>query len=121
MADDRDDVSAVLVAVLKAIGEPATYDHVRRVALYCLEPALLWVQLDPNDQKAWARIYTAGPAIPLGEWGAAVRGLRARGRLVEDLHRGTWALGDGGPIDTSGWPDDRARFVVEALRRETIG
>ena len=52
------------------------------------------------------------------EWGAALSGLRGRGRLVENLDQNTWALGVGtDAIDTTGWPEGRAGFVVNALRR----
>jgi hypothetical protein len=52
------------------------------------------------------------------EWGAALSGLRGRERVFEDLQQNMWALGTGTEaIDTRGWPEGRAGFVVNVLRR----
>ena len=38
--------------------------------------------------------------------------------MLEELQQNTWALGTGtDAIDTNGWPDGRAGFVVNVLRR----
>jgi hypothetical protein len=38
--------------------------------------------------------------------------------MVVNLQQNTWALGTGtDAIDTSGWPEGRAGFVVNVLRR----
>jgi hypothetical protein len=58
------------------------------------------------------------PAIN-SHWGRTIKGMRARDDLVEaGLGDGiTWALGAGAAcIETAGWPDGRARFVVAHLR-----
>ncbi len=50
--------------------------------------------------------------------GRAVIHLRANGVLVEDSQMGTWAPGPTiGDIYTIGWPDGRAEYIVELLRR----
>ena len=52
------------------------------------------------------------------EWGTALTGLRGRGKLIENLQMNTWSLGAGtDALDTSGWPEGRAGFVVNVLRR----
>ena len=60
------------------------------------------------------------PLIPPADraWGAAVRHLRGNGLLVENSQAKTWAPGPGlDAIQTDGWPDGRARFVLGVLQR----
>ena len=52
-------------------------------------------------------------------WGAAVRNLRTNGHLVEDIQAGTWTPGAGlDRFATDGWPDGRARMVLQVLQRQ---
>lgn len=98
----------------------------RLATLLCLEPHLLVAHLDNSERANWARVVGAAARKAVNasvdgttqEWGAALSGLRARGRLTEDLQQNTWALGSGtDAIDTRGWADGRAGFVVNVLRR----
>jgi hypothetical protein len=54
-------------------------------------------------------------------WNAAITNHRGNGRLIEDLAEGTWAPGTGlEAFETAGWPEGRARFVIDALRNLDI-
>ncbi len=125
------DIGAALTAILKAMDGPRPIREVRVAAALVLEPRLL-TPLLPDDRAAQWRRLVGSEADPLAAnvtafatrinaaWGAAVRNHRGNGRLVEDSEKGTWAPGSGlEAIDTTGWPDGRAAFVLEALR--TIG
>jgi hypothetical protein len=123
---ERGEIQAAILAVLKANGAPMDRRHARLAALLCLEPHLLAPMLDKTEKAQWARAVggdakkAASAAIDATsqEWGAALTGLRGRERLLEDLQQNTWALGTGTEaIDTSGWPEGRAGFVVNVLRR----
>ncbi|MCB9664680.1 MAG: N-6 DNA methylase [Alphaproteobacteria bacterium] len=118
------EVSPSLLAVLKAHGGPMDRREARLAALLCLEPHLLTPMLDSAEQTHWARVVGSDASQPLsasvdgtiGAWGSAIRSLRGRGRIVEDGD--TWALGAGADaISTAGWPEGRAGFVVNVLRR----
>jgi len=123
---ERGEIQAALLAVLKAHGVPMDRRQARLAALLCLEPHLLVSQLDKTERADWACVVgdDAKKAVNASvdgttqEWGAALSGLRARGRLTENLQQNTWAIGTGtDAIDTSGWADGRAGFVVNVLRR----
>lgn len=122
----RGEVSAAIVAVLKVNGAPMDRSQARLASLLCLEPHLLAPMLDPTEKAHWARVVGAdakkAASTPIDattqEWGAALTSLRGRERVLEDLQQNTWALGTGTEaIDTSGWPEGRATFVVNVLRR----
>lgn len=118
------ETQAAILAVLKAHGDPIPRSRARVAALLCLEPHLLTPLLDKTDQAQWVRLVgedatkrkNAKLDDTTKEWGKAVRDLRGRGRLVENLDLGTWALAGDLP-ETVGWPDGRATFVLDALRR----
>lgn len=123
---ERGEVSAAIVAVLKANGAPMDRRQARLASLLCLEPHLLVSILDSTEKAQWTRVVgsdakkAASTAIDatVQEWGAALTGLRGRDRLIEDLQKNTWAIGTGTEaIPTSGWPEGRAGFVVNVLRR----
>jgi hypothetical protein len=123
---ERGEIQASILAVLKAYGAPIDRRQARLAALLCLEPHLLAPQLDKAEKAQWARVVgadakkavTASIDATTHEWGAAVTGLRGRERLIEDLQQNTWALGTvSDTIDTSGWPEGRAGFVVGLLLR----
>ena len=121
--------TAVLAAVLKAIDGPEPRRTVRLASLLAMEPSLLVPSLTPENAGHWQRLI--GPeATPKGPgmtqlqppsthaWGTAMGHLRGTDRLIEDLAAGTWAPGPGlEAIHTEGWPADRVRVVMEALRR----
>lgn len=125
-AIERGEIQAAILAVLKANAAPMDRRQGRLAALFCLEPHLLGSMLDKKEEAEWARVVggdakkaaNASINATAQEWGAALSQLRGRERLVEDLQQNTWALGTGTEaIDTSGWPEGRAGFVVNVLRR----
>ena len=118
---------------LKGMSGPRPIGDIRFAAALMLEPRLL-VPLLPDDKASEWRRLVAPEADPLqgnviafatrinATWGAAVRNHRGNGRLIENLEGGTWARGAGlEAIDTAGWPDGRASFVLEALRNINLG
>ena len=121
------DVGASLAAVLKAMGGPRPIRDVRLLAVLVLEPRL-FVPLLSNDRASEWRRLIGSEADPLASnvaafaarnnaaWGAAVRNHRGNGRIIEDLHSDMWTPGPGlDVVDTAGWPDGRARFVLDAF------
>jgi hypothetical protein len=123
---ERGEIQASILAVLKAYGAPMDRRHARLAALLCLEPQLLVPQLDKTEKAHWARVVgadakkaaTASIDATTQEWGAALTGLRGRERLSENLQENTWALDSvTDAVDTRGWPDGRAGFVLNVLRR----
>lgn len=100
--------------------------EIRLAAALVLEPRLLTPLLSTN--REWRRL--VGPEADLlpsnvapfaarmdSAWGSAVRNHRGNGRLIEDIQNDTWAPGSGlEAIDTSGWPDGPAHFVLDALK-----
>jgi hypothetical protein len=123
---ERGEIQASILAVLRAYGAPIDRRQARLAALLCLEPHLLVPQLDKIEKAHWARVVgadakkaaTASIDSTSQEWGAALSGLRGRERLIENLQQNTWALGTvTDAIDTSGWPEGRAGFVVNVLQR----
>lgn len=123
---ERGEIQAAILAVLKANGSPMDRRQARLAALLCLEPHLLASMLDKTEKAQWARVVgddakkaaSASIDATTQEWGAALSGLRGRERVFEDLQQNMWALGTGTEaIDTRGWPEGRAGFVVNVLRR----
>jgi hypothetical protein len=126
--DQRGETGAMLAALLKAMGEPTPSRQLRLAAILALEPRLLHAHLDRAQSAEW-RCAVGDEAEPLPKgavpfvvpqdqhWGAAVGGLRTSGALIEDTNAGTWARGPGlDKIETNGWPDARAGFVLDMLR-----
>jgi len=127
---DEHAVTAMLVAVLKAWGGPMPQMQARLAALLCLEPRQMTAVLPAEQAAQWQRLVGPAadplptqvarlqPAIDIA-WRKALLGMRARGDLVEEgsAPQATWALGLGaGQIETAGWPQGRAGWVVAYLR-----
>lgn len=130
--EDPDGQAAMvwLTAVLRAWGESMPEREARLAALLCQQPRLFTAILPAADATQWSRL-VGNEARPLpaqvrsfrpainSHWGRAIKGMRARGDLVEAGlgDNVTWALGSGAAsIETAGWADGRARFVVAHLR-----
>ncbi len=125
--DPMDREIVVLAAVLTAVGGPAPTHRVRLAAVLAGAPWLLTPSLPASEEAEWRRLIGRDaeplpPGVsrlppPAYAWGTAVRQLRGSGDLLEDLDAKTWAPGPGlESIDTAGWPDGRAGFVLEVLR-----
>lgn len=122
-----------LAAVLKAFAVPAATQHARLAALLCVEPRL-FARLAPQPLAAqWQRLVgSQAAALPSGvsslapaartSFGVAVKSMRARGVLIEDMILDTWGPGPGLEVyDTSGWPEGRASLVVSWLKSQDLG
>ena len=127
---DEHTTAALLIAVLKAWGQPMPQDQARLAAMLCLQPRLFTAALPARDASLWRRLVGAEaeplPASVAGLqpavnalWRRALAGLRARGDMVASGSgpQDTWALGPGADrVDTASWPDGRAGWVVAYLR-----
>lgn len=131
---DEHATTAQLIAVLKAWGEPMPQDQARLATVLCLQPRLFTAALPAQDAAQWRRLVGAEaeplpasvaalqPAVNT-HWRRALTGLRARGDLEVSgaSPQDTWALGPGADrVDTTGWPDGRAGWVVAYLRAHGI-
>ena len=122
------DIGAVLAAILKAMQGPMPIRSVRLATALTVEPRLATPLLPHASALQWRRLVgTESDPLPSSvatftarinaPWGTAVRNHRGNGRLTEDTNSGTWAPGLGlEAIDTSGWPDGRAKFVLDLLK-----
>jgi hypothetical protein len=125
--DEESEAAISIAAVLKAIGKPRPSREVRLAAMLVLEPDLLLPSLDSAQAATWRRLIgdelralpsNVSRLVPPADraWGGAVRHLRGTGLLAADLAAKTWAPGPGlGSMQTEGWPDGRARFVLAVL------
>lgn len=124
----------MLIAVLKAWGQPMPQDQARLAAMLCLQPRLFTAALPVHEAASWRRLVgaeaeplpasvsTLQPAVNT-HWRRALAGLRARGDLVASGFgpQDTWALGPGADrVETAGWPDGRAGWVVAYLRANGV-
>ena len=130
-ADPKGHASAVLlVAVLKAWGRPMPQVQARLATLLCQQPRLFTAVLPVDQGAQWrrlvgiaaeplpAQVASVQPAIN-SQWRRALAGMRARGDLIESGsgQQATWVLGAGAvQIQTAGWPDGRAAWVVAHLQ-----
>jgi hypothetical protein len=122
------DTGAILAAILKAMQGPMPIRSVRLATALTVEPRLATPLLPHASALQWRRLVgTESDPLPSSvatftarinaPWGTAVRNHRGNGRLTEDTNSGTWAPGLGlEAIDTSGWPDGRAKFVLDLLK-----
>ncbi|WP_187395148.1 restriction endonuclease subunit S [Pigmentiphaga aceris] len=123
-----------LTAVLRAGREPMPERTARLATLLCQQPHLFTIALSEKQAKLWSRL-VGGEAKPLpgnvtrfqpatnNRWGRAIKDMRVRGDLIEvgASDEVTWTLGPGAAsIDTAGWPDGRASFVVAYLRAHGV-
>jgi len=124
------DLVAILAAILKDGKGPELASRVRLATLLIYEPRLLTPALTSDEARHWRRLVGNAETKPLAlnvtafvpqanhAWGAALRHLRGNGMLIEDLAANTWAPGPGiDAIDTTGWPEGRAKMVLTVLRR----
>lgn len=131
---DEHTATAQLTAVLKTWGQPMPQDAARLATLLCLQPRLLSAALPAEHAAQWRRlvgdaaaplpsqVVTLQPAIN-APWRNATSKMRARGDLVESGTgaQGTWALGpDAKRVDTAGWPEGRAGWVVHYLKTHGV-
>lgn len=134
--DDMDAhaMAALLVAVLRVWGGPMPQEQARLALALCQHPRLVTVALPADQAAQWRRL--VGPtAEPLptqvarlqpatsSQWRKAITSLRARGDLLEvgSGPQATWALGAGAAhIETAGWPQGRAEWVVTYLRSHGV-
>ncbi|WP_127806702.1 restriction endonuclease subunit S [Hydrogenophaga sp. NH-16] len=131
---DEHTATALLTAVLKAWNKPMPQDTARLATLLCLQPRLLTAALPAEHATQWrrlvgdaaaplpARVVTLQPAFNT-PWRNAISKMRARGDLVETGSgaQGTWALGpDAKRVDTVGWPDGRAGWVMHYLQTHGV-
>jgi hypothetical protein len=127
-------VVALLTAVLKAWGGLMPQMQARLAALLCQQPRLFTAALPVDQAVQWCRLVGAA-AEPLpsqvtrfqaatnSQWRRALAGMRTRGDLVESGSglQDTWALGAGAAhIETAGWPEGRAGWVVAYLRTHGV-
>ncbi|NHQ82924.1 restriction endonuclease [Chromobacterium vaccinii] len=127
--DQSNEETAVLAAILKAISTPLPKRDIRLVALLAMRPRLVTPLLETDAAVEWKRLVGSEAApLPTGvsplqppadhAWGNAVRGLLARGRMIENLEAQTWAPGEGlDQIITDSWPDGRVGMVMEILNQ----
>lgn len=130
MSDEHVESGAMLGAILKAMTDPMPSRQVRLAATLALQPRFLKPYLTAAEASMWQRLI--GPeadVLPQGTsvvipradraWGAAVRTLRTNGYLVEETRSAMWAPGSNlDALQTVGWPDGRARFVLTVLERQ---
>lgn len=129
-ADQRAETGVQLAAILKAMTGQLSARQVRLAAVLALEPRLLLSYLNDEEAASWRRLIgTEADSLPQGAsafvarndqaWSAAVRNLRTNGHLKEDIQAGTWGPGDNiNRFPTSGWPDGRAKMVLDVLQRQ---
>jgi hypothetical protein len=128
-ADQANEETAVLAAILKTISSPMSKRDIRLVALFAMRPRLVTPLLEQDTAVQWGRL-VGSEAVPLPTgvsplqppadhaWGNAVRGLIGRGRMIEDLEAQTWMPGEGlDQIITDSWPDGRVGMVMEILNQ----
>jgi hypothetical protein len=131
---DEHTATAQLTAVLKAWGQPMPQNAARLATLLCLQPRLLTAALPAEHAAQWRRlvgdaaaplpsqVVTLQPALNT-PWRNATSKMRARGDLVESGSgaQSTWALGpDATRVDTAGWPEGRAGWVVHYLKTHGV-
>lgn len=131
---DEHTATAQLTAVLKAWSKPMPQEQARLATLLCLQPRLLTAALPAEHAAQWrrlvgdaatplpAQVVTLQPAFNT-PWRSAISKMRARGDLIESGAgpQGIWALGpDAARVDTVGWPDGRAGWVVHYLKTHGV-
>lgn len=131
--DQRHEMQALLVGLLRKMDGPLPMNEVRQAALWAIEPHLLLAHLKKSDAAQWQRLIgdEAKPKLGVSTfvpranvmWGSAVSLLRGNECLIEDLKAGTWTPGQGlnhPDLPSGGWIEGRAGFVLEVLMRVGI-
>jgi len=131
MQNHQSETGAQLAALFKAMDGPLPKRQVILAAVLALEPNLLLPYLNAQEADTWRKgVGREADPLPPGitqfiartdpAWGAAVRNLRTNSHLIEDLRAGTWAPGNNlNVFATGGWPDGRARIVLNVLKRQS--
>jgi len=121
------DATRLLAAILKEVTS-ASRDEIGVIYAYASRPEKLTGFLPEADSKIWLRL--VGPEarpLPAGvvsmpdrpdlPFDQARSWLVSRNALVQDLTAGTWSNGSVNTgLSLDGWPEGRARFVLEATR-----
>lgn len=124
----------LLTAVLKAWGAPMPQEQARLATLLCQQPRFFTAVLPADEAAQWRRLVgVAADTLPAqvarlqpatdSHWRRALAGMRTRSELVESESgaQETWALRAGAAhIQTAGWPDGRAQWVVAYLQAHGI-
>lgn len=134
-ADPDGQAAAVwLTAVLRAWREPMPERTARLASLLCQQPRLFTTVLSEGQAELWSRLVgDEAKLLPANvarfqpstnsHWGGAIKNMRVRGDLIEAGagDEVMWTLGPGAAsIETAGWPDGRAGFVVAHLRAHGV-
>ncbi len=121
------DATRLLTAILKEV-MTASRDEIGVVYAYASRPEKLTRFLSEADSKIWLRLVGAeARPLPIGvitmpdrpdlPFDQARSWLISRNALIQDSTAGTWSSGG---VDTGlsldGWPEGRARFVIDATR-----
>jgi hypothetical protein len=121
------DATRLLAAILKQVTS-SSRDEIGVIYAYASRPEKLTRFLPGADSEIWLRLVgpearplpagvVAMPDRPDLPFDQARSWLVSRNALVQDLTAGTWSNGS---VDTGlsldGWPEGRARFVLEATR-----
>lgn len=126
--DQRAETGVLLIALLKAANRPLPIRQMRLAAALAMEPRLMLLLLDEHKAAEWQRLIgdeaKPSPTNVLTfatrsnhEWGAAVRHLRTKDYLLENLQNNTWEPGPRAhEFMTPDWADGRANWVLEVVR-----
>jgi hypothetical protein len=126
--------TAQLAALIKRLPGPAPIRIVRLAALCALEPKYLMRHLSAADTAIWRRLIGPEAEPSRGKnniaafaprmdanWRKATSQLLGMKCILEDISGQTWAPGTSlDKFETQGWPDGRAWFVLEALKKISV-
>lgn len=131
--DQRHELRALLIGLLRKMDGPLPMTEVRQAALWAIEPHLLLPHLKKPDAAQWQRLIGdeaksrsgVSACVPRANsmWGSAVSLLRGNACLIEDLQAGTWTPGQSlnhPDLPSGGWIEGRAGFVLQVLKRVGI-
>lgn len=124
--DDRGEMACVIMSVLRAFGKPMPWSDVCSVCDLCFEPSILIDRLTNSEKRLWVR--AVGPDAKVCDYepdnsvsllfNRALRDLKGCGYIVRNIPLDTLALSAlAEKIPTMKWADERARFVLDVLRK----